>query len=48
VTAAAFYRKIRCLDWARRAGLRTFFLAPSGPESDREVISSLADLVARV
>jgi HAD superfamily hydrolase (TIGR01509 family) len=38
----------RCLDWARRAGLRTFLLAPSGPESKHEVISSLAEVAARV
>src|SRR5207249_9170549 len=38
----------RCLDWAKRAGFRTFRLAPSGAASSHEVIGSLSELAERL
>ncbi len=38
----------RCLDWAKRAGFRTFLLAPSGAASSHEVIGSLSELAERL
>jgi HAD superfamily hydrolase (TIGR01509 family) len=38
----------RCLDWAKRAGFRTFLLAPSGTLSSHEVIGSLSELAGRL
>ncbi|HEV8468754.1 MAG TPA: HAD family hydrolase [Candidatus Limnocylindria bacterium] len=38
----------RCLDWAKRAGFRTFLLAPAGTGSSHEVIASLSELAHRL
>jgi phosphoglycolate phosphatase-like HAD superfamily hydrolase len=38
----------RCLDWASRAGFRTFLLAPASTQSTHEVIATLGELSARL
>jgi len=38
----------RCLDWAKRAGLRTFRFAPRGTPSSHDVIGALSELVERL
>jgi FMN phosphatase YigB (HAD superfamily) len=36
----------KCLDWARRAGMRTLLMAPAGTASKHEVITTLSALVS--
>lgn len=38
----------KCLAWAKRAGLRTFLLAPQGASSAHETVASLAELAERL
>lgn len=38
----------RCLDWAKRAGFRTFLFAASGTASSHEVLGSLSELAERL
>jgi HAD superfamily hydrolase (TIGR01509 family) len=37
----------RCLEWAKRAGFRTFLFAPNGTASSHEMIGALSELAER-
>lgn len=46
--AAAVDDQEKCLDWAKRAGLRTFLFAPQETSSAHETVASLAELAERL